>query len=92
MAKEKSMEVKIIGKKKVTIKSTHNHGLFYGVQTLRQLLPVEIFSDKSLSDIEWKIPCVVIEDYPRFKWRGMHLDVCRHFMPKDFVKKYIEFG
>ncbi|MBD3288798.1 family 20 glycosylhydrolase, partial [candidate division KSB1 bacterium] len=39
---------------------------------------------------EWQIPCVEIRDEPRFSWRGMHLDVCRHFMPVEFVKKYID--
>ena len=39
---------------------------------------------------KWTIPAVKIEDRPRFAWRGMHLDVSRHFMPKEFVKKYID--
>jgi hexosaminidase len=58
-------------------------GVFYGCQTLLQLL------SKTASG-QWQIPCVEIKDYPRFRWRGMHLDVCRHFMPAEFVKKYID--
>jgi hexosaminidase len=58
-------------------------GVFYGGQTLLQLL-------SKTSEGGWQIPCVEIEDYPRFRWRGMHLDVCRHFMPAEFVKKYID--
>lgn len=65
-------------------------GLFYATQTLRQLMPPEIFSQVPLSGVEWAIPCVEIEDSPRFPWRGAMLDVCRHFMPKDFILKYID--
>jgi hexosaminidase len=76
--------------KSILIKASDNAGIFYGIQTLCQLLPVEIYSNQKISDIEWNIPCVSIEDYPRFKWRGVHLDVARHFMPKEFVKKFID--
>jgi hexosaminidase len=68
-------------------------GLFYAVQTMRQLLPAEIFRSAplgGLSRTSWTVPAVAIEDYPRFAWRGAHLDVGRHFMPKEFVKKYID--
>lgn len=58
-------------------------GLFYGVQSLIQLLPLE------KAEVA-KISCANIEDYPRFGYRGMHLDVCRHFFSVDFVKKYID--
>ncbi|MCK5456984.1 MAG: beta-N-acetylhexosaminidase, partial [Melioribacteraceae bacterium] len=67
------------------------HGLFYGVQTLFQLLPKEIFSNKNVANINWSIPSVKIKDVPRFKWRGMHLDVCRHIFPLSFIKKYIDY-
>jgi len=66
-------------------------GLFYAVQTLFQLLPVEIYGSKAIEDIEWTIPAVVIRDKPRFKWRGMHLDVGRFMFPVPFIKKYIDF-
>jgi len=58
-------------------------GLFYGIQTLIQLIPAEGMASLSL-------PCVQIEDYPRFGYRGMMLDVCRHFFSVEFVKKYID--
>ncbi len=58
-------------------------GRFYALQSLLQLLPLE-FKDAA------KIPAVLISDAPRFKYRGMHLDVGRHFMPVEFVKKYID--
>ena len=59
-------------------------------QSLRQLLPPEIFRDAPIAGTTWTIPAVTIVDRPRFAWRGMHLDVSRHFMPKEFVKKYID--
>ena len=68
---------------KIIIKSGSNAGVFYAVQTLFQLFPLEIKNEIS-------IPCVEIEDYPRFQWRGMHLDVCRHFFPVEFIKKYLD--
>lgn len=77
----------------VTIKSPSPQGIFYGIQTLRQLLPPEIeHTDPSLTpqNVEWTIPVVEIEDHPRFSYRGMHLDVGRHFFPVEFVKKYID--
>ena len=80
----------LVATNSVTIHAAKSAGLFYGIQTLRQLLPVEIESKEPVADVKWKIPCVEIEDIPRFKWRGAHLDVCRHFFPKEFVKKYID--
>jgi hexosaminidase len=64
-------------------------GLFYGVQTLRQLLPAEIES-AGVADREWTVPGVHIVDYPRFEWRGAMLDVSRHFFTVDEVKRYID--
>ena len=74
----------------ILIEAAENNGLFYGCQTLRQLLPDAIFQTRQVRDVAWSVPCLRITDYPRFQWRGMHLDVCRHFMPKEFVKKYID--
>jgi hexosaminidase len=65
-------------------------GLFYAVQTIRQLLPPQIFRDAPAGETAWSMPAVTIEDMPRFGWRGGHLDAGRHFMPKEFVKKYID--
>ncbi|GDX52116.1 beta-N-acetylhexosaminidase [Bacteroidota bacterium] len=58
-------------------------GIFYGIQTLLQLMPAEM-------KMQFDIPCVAIHDYPRFSWRGMHLDCSRHFFSVEFVKKYID--
>lgn len=74
----------IVTPKQITIKSIGNAGVFYAFQTLMQLLPVAKFK-------EAQIPCLTIIDEPKFKWRGMHLDVSRHFFSVDFVKKYIDY-
>ena len=77
--------------KSVTIKAKTNAGLFYGVQSLFQLLPPEIFGSKKLNEnFLWSIPAVKIVDKPQFMWRGMHLDVSRHFFSKESVKRYID--
>ncbi|MDQ2718728.1 MAG: family 20 glycosylhydrolase [Bacteroidota bacterium] len=60
-------------------------GLFWGVETIRQLLPVSITAIK-----EFKIPSVEITDKPAYGWRGMHLDVARHFFSVDYLKKFID--
>jgi hexosaminidase len=70
-------------KSKISLSSRHSNGLFYSIQTLIQLLPIE--KNKILS-----IPEVEIYDYPRFAYRGMHLDVARHFSSVAVVKKYID--
>jgi hexosaminidase len=65
-------------------------GLFYALQSLRQLLPAAIFSPKPAVSEAWCVPCVEIEDSPRFGWRSAMLDVGRHFAPKVFVLKFID--
>ncbi|GLH71686.1 beta-N-acetylhexosaminidase [Geothrix limicola] len=65
-------------------------GLFYGIQSLRQLLPPQIFRESVVPGLAWTLPCGLIEDGPRFAWRGSHMDVSRHFMPKAFVKKHLD--
>ena len=78
--------------KSVTAKANHAKGLFYAVQTIRQMLPPEIERKANKNtDIVWTIPAAAIKDFPRFPFRGMHLDVCRHFFPVSFIKKYIDY-
>ena len=74
----------------IRISAINPIGLFYGVQTLRQLLPIEIEKRSRVSDIEWIIPCVEINDYPRFTWRGFMLDEGRHFQGKKIVKRLLD--
>ncbi len=75
---------------RAAIQSYRPAGAFYAVETLRQLLPPEIFRQAPVDAVEWTIPAVSIEDAPRFPWRGVLLDVARRFMPKEFVKKLID--
>ncbi|MES1219535.1 MAG: beta-N-acetylhexosaminidase, partial [Bacteroidota bacterium] len=77
-----------VDEKGVYIAGDNETGVFYGVQTLIQLLPVAPLNS---TQIKLQIPFVSITDYPRFAYRGLHLDVGRHFMPVEFVKKYIDF-
>ncbi len=65
-------------------------GLFYGVQTLLQLLPPEIFSSNVVANAGWQIPCLHIRDWPRFQWRGFMLDVSRHFFTKAEVETFLD--
>ncbi len=73
----------------IVIRAGGAAGIFYGVQSLRQLLPPEMEKEKP-NVTQCTVPCVRIEDKPRFSWRGMHLDVCRHFFPKSFILRYID--
>lgn len=75
--------------KQIEITAQTPAGLFYGAQTLRQLLPPSIYSTSKV-DTEWTLPTVEIRDQPRFGWRGLHLDVARHFIPKEDVLRFID--
>ena len=79
-----------VSRSRVAIRAYRAAGAFYALQTLRQLFPAAILRQAKMAARAWTVPAVSIEDYPRFKWRGMHLDVGRHFMPKEFVKKFID--
>ena len=75
----------------ITLTAFEPAGLFYGVQTLVQLLPKEIESRNAQKPgAPWSVPAVTIEDAPRFGWRGLMLDVSRHFFTKEQVKQYID--
>jgi hexosaminidase len=75
---------------KVTIKATDDAGFLYGVQTLIQILPTEYEANSLQQNIEWSIPNLEIKDKPRFGWRGLMLDVSRHFFRKEYVLKTID--
>ena len=78
----------------VCITASQHAGLFYGLQTFLQLLPSDGFESKGDPNADSRtgaaVPCVRIADGPRFPWRGMHLDVSRHFFPKEDVRKCID--
>lgn len=75
---------------KITLKANKPAGLLYGVQTLLQLMPPQIESDQREENVMWQLPAVEITDYPRVEWRGLMLDVSRHFFTVDEVKQYID--
>ena len=74
----------VINKNFILIKGSDREGLIHGVYSLIQLIP------RSSGVNDSKLACVKINDYPKFKWRGLLLDCCRHFMSIDFVKRYID--
>lgn len=65
-------------------------GVFYGVQALLQLLPASVYRRARVAGVRWVVPAVTIEDAPRFGWRGVMLDVVRHFMPKHDLLRFID--
>ncbi len=74
----------------ILIRAQTAAGAFYAVQTLRQLFPAQFNNANTITGVVWSAPCCKIEDAPRFSYRGLHLDVGRHFFPVDFVKRYID--
>lgn len=74
---------------RIVIEYGDGAGAFYGLQTLLQLLPVDIFSESRVRR-DWTVPACLIEDSPRFAWRGMHIDCSLHFFDMDFLKRYID--
>ena len=80
-----------VSPERIEISASKGAGLFYGLQSLIQLLPPEIYTgEPDSSKTAYAVPCLEIHDNPRFHYRGMHLDVSRHFFPKEFVKQYID--
>ena len=77
-------------KDRVLIKAPTAAGVFYGTQTLRQLLPAAVESRNPTVGVAWTVPCVKIKDNPRYPWRGLMLDPGHNFISKEFVKRYID--
>jgi hexosaminidase len=76
--------------KNIVIRANKPAGMFYGVQTLLQLLPKEIESATVVNNVQWAVPAVEVTDYPRFVWRGLMFDVARHFFTKKEVMQFID--
>ena len=74
----------------VIIQASDRSGVFYAIQTVKQLLPAAIYGGQAESDIQWTLPCVSIKDAPRFGYRGLHIDIARHFFPKEEMKKILD--
>jgi len=79
-----------VAERGVTIDGGGAAGVFYGCQSLLQLLPPEIYRRATTPGADWSIPAVAVQDSPRFGWRGAMLDVARHFMPKHDVLRFID--
>lgn len=74
----------------ITITAAEPNGFFYAIQTLYQLLPPAVYGEELAKRAAWSIPAADISDAPRFSYRGMHLDVCRHFSSVEYIYKYID--
>lgn len=74
----------------VEVRASDLRGFNYAVQTIKQMLPVEIFGSKAAPRADWTMQCALINDAPRFAYRGLHLDEGRHFFGVDQVKKYLD--
>ncbi len=79
-----------ISKKAVKVEASSLNGFIYAIETLKQMLPVAFFSQDPVEGLEWTIPVAKIEDAPRFGYRGLHLDVARHFYNVEEIKDYID--
>ena len=78
------------GKDGIVVAASSFRGVLYGLVTLEQMLPVSVFTGTRDKDASWRIPCVHIADAPRFAYRGLHMDPCRHFWDMEEVKRYID--
>ncbi len=79
-----------VSSENITIRSESSNGIFYGIQSLRQLFPREIETKEKSLGIDWKVKCLIVEDYPRFAWRGFMFDEGRHFHGIKVVKRLLD--
>ena len=79
-----------VSSSRVRLKASEWPGLLYAAESFLQMLPPEAYSSKPAARVSWRVPCATVKDTPRFGWRGMHLDVSRHFFPKEFIHTYID--
>ena len=80
----------LVSKRNAVVRASGLNGVIYALETLRQLLPPSIYGSRQALKDRWTLPCCLIEDSPRFAWRGMHLDSSRHFWSIDEVKRYLD--
>ena len=79
-----------VSRKAVEVEAATLRGFNYAIQTIKQMLPAEIFGKEEAAGLNWTLPCVEINDEPRFSYRGMHMDVVRHFFDMNMVKRYLD--
>ncbi len=80
----------IVTSERIDLRAAASAGLFYGFQTLLQLLPPDIYRNAVVQGVEWILPCIEITDFPRFPWRGLLIDPARHFIPKRDMMRFID--
>jgi hexosaminidase len=79
-----------VSSERIKIRSKSKNGIFYGIQSLRQLFPVEIETKQKVNGVSWDFDCLIVEDYPRFAWRGFMFDEARHFHGVRAVKRLLD--
>lgn len=79
-----------VSKKKVVVEASARAGFLYAIQTLKQMLPVEVYAAGKVCSRDWTLPCCTITDSPRYEYRGMLLDCGRHFFPVEVVRRYLD--
>ena len=79
-----------VSPKRIDILAAEPAGLFYGSETVRQLLPADVYCPAKVDGVQWSVPCVKIIDYPSFGWRGLLIDPARHFIPKEDILRFID--
>ncbi|MGW6524661.1 beta-N-acetylhexosaminidase [Streptomyces sp. NPDC054962] len=79
-----------VGPHSVLLRAARLTGLLRGVQTIRQLLPVQALARTPQRGVRWTLPCAEITDVPRHSWRGAMLDVARHFQPVEYLRRYVD--
>lgn len=80
----------LVTDKRVEIRASEHSGWFYGLQTLKQIMPREYFGEELCADADWTLPCLSISDTPHLGYRGFMLDIARHFFGKDDVKRVLD--
>ena len=89
LGKQESYTIEV-SPRNILVKAAGHNGFVYAVQTLKQMMPVEVYGTSHCPSIDWNIPCCSISDAPRFGYRGMLLDVSRYFFSVEDVKKFID--
>ena len=79
-----------VSRKAAIAEASSLNGVIYAIQTMKQMLPTEVFGKTAVPEADWTMPCATINDAPRFGYRGLHLDEARHFFGMDAVKRYID--
>ncbi|MBQ0024450.1 MAG: beta-N-acetylhexosaminidase [Bacteroidales bacterium] len=80
----------VVKENTAVVEASSRAGVLYAIQTLKQMLPVKVYGNEPAPEEDWRLACCEIFDAPRFEYRGMHLDCCRHFFTLDEVRRYID--